>query len=108
MASVQEIIDRLAEEDPYYGLYRPGLGAERTHEIPRVTSIEERQPVSWMPNRKVLSGFVAGAVAWLVLRMTGVELDPAVAEAVAFLVTSAVAYLVPLPEAPAEDGEMQP
>ena len=61
--------------------------------------------MNWLPNRKVLSGFVAGLVAWLALRLTGVELDPAIAEAVAFIVTSLVAYLVPLPEAKDEATE---
>jgi len=104
VATVQEIVDRLAEEDPLYGLYRPGLGVARTEKFQSIEP-QERKPMNWLPNRKVLSGFVAGLVAWLALRLTGVELDPAIAEAVAFIVTSLVAYLVPLPEAKDEATE---
>lgn len=101
MASVQEIIDRLAKEDPLYGIFRPGLGVEDTHSF---EAIREGEPMSkYLPNRKVVSGIVAGAVAAVSVKLLGSELDPEVAAAVTTVVMSVVSYLVPLPEAP--EGE---
>lgn len=105
MASVQEIIDRLAEEDPYYGLYRPGLGEQDTHRLKIVTSTETRNTVSWLPNRKVVAGMIAGAVSWAALRYLGVEIDPEIQNAIVVLAMTGISYLVPLPDAPAEDAE---
>lgn len=99
MASVQEIIDRLAQEDPLYGIYRPGLGVERTE---RINTPTERETVNWLPNRKVVAGMIAGAVSWLALRYLGVELDPELQNAIVVLAMTGISYLVPLPEAPAD------
>jgi hypothetical protein len=98
MASVQEIVDRLAKEDPLYGIFRPGLGVQDTHTFDAVQ--DEGEPVKkYLPNRKVVSGIVAGAVAAVSVKLFGSELDPELASAVTLLVVSGISYLVPLPEA---------
>ena len=104
MASVEEIVDRLAKEDPYYGVFRPGLGVEDTHSFQAVRLEDEGEPVKkYLPNRKVVSGIVAGAVAAVSVKLFGSELDPELASAVTLCVMTVISYLVPLPEAP--EGE---
>jgi hypothetical protein len=100
MASVQEIIDRLAKEDPMYGLYRPGLGVHDTQQFNAV--LQNGEPMTWLPNRKVVSGLVAGVVAAVSVKLFGSELDPETASAVTLAVVTLISYFVPLPEAPAE------
>jgi len=104
VASVNEIIDRLAEEDSYYGLYRPGLGVERTERLNVVQPNTERVAVNWLPNRKVVSGFVAGLITLGATKL-GLELGPDLTAALVVVVMTGISYLVPLPEAPAEDEQ---
>lgn len=97
MASVQEIIDRLAEEDPFYGTFRPGLGVEDTHSLD-VTEPDLGEPMSWVPNRKVVSGAIAGVLAWASLKYLGSPLDAELASALTGLIMTGISYLVPLPK----------
>lgn len=101
MATVEQIIDRLAQEDAVYGLYRPGLGTSRTEMFPNVQPQDAQNGVprmKFIPNRKVGSAAIAGAVTALIVVTAGkygIELDAEVAAAVTGLLTVLTGYLVP-------------
>jgi len=93
MATVLEIVDRLAKEDPLYGIYRPGLGTSETRALKIVT--KEKNSV---PTRKIGSAALAGAVMTVVMFVLGlqdVELASEVVAAITALITAGVGYLVP-------------
>lgn len=94
MATVLEIVDRLAKEDPLYGIYRPGLGVQDTHVFEAIPT--EGDQMSWLPNRKVVTGMVAGAVSAIAIQLTGAELGPELAAAATTVAMAVVSYLVPL------------
>lgn len=99
MATVEEIVDRLAREDPIYGLYRPGIGTSETRAIqvvqPKGDDLVTRK--TWKPNRKVVSAAVSGLVTLGVFVLFGPDADPQIAASVTVAVMTAIGYLVPLP-----------
>lgn len=102
MASVNEIINRLEREDPRYGVFRPGLAEASTREIQAVEPENGGRMEKWLPNRKVVAGLVAGLITLAATKL-GLDLGEDVTSALVVLVMSVVSYLVPLPEAPAEE-----
>lgn len=99
MASVGQIIARLAKEDPAYRNYMPGVSTSDTTVLAPVKPKAERKPVE-KPNRKVSSGGVAGALTVILVWALGelnVSVPPEVASALTLLLAVGVAYIVPLP-----------
>lgn len=102
MATVEEIIDRLAKEDPLYGIYRPGLGTSRTEVFkavqPTVVAENGVHVKTWKPNRKIVLSAVSGLATLGAFVFLGPDADPEIASSVTLLVMTAIGYLVPLPE----------
>lgn len=106
MATVEQIIDRLAKEDPLYGLYRPGLGTSRTQAIqivrPAEADVTDGDDVlktkTWVPNRKILSAAVSGIATLGAFMLFGPDADPEIASSVTLMVMTAIGYFVPLPQ----------
>ena len=88
MASAQEIAARIAREE--------GGDFPRT-EWP--TRAEDKPKNSWIPNRKVVSGAIAGVVAVgtaYLAQHQGIELDSAGVSVVTASLMAIVGYFVPL------------
>lgn len=103
MARVEEIIDRLAKEDPLYGIYRPGLGTSRTQMIqvvrPAEADVTNGDYVkTWKPNRKIVAAAVSGVVSLGAFMLFGPDANPEIASSVTLVVMTAIGYIVPLPE----------
>lgn len=94
MATVSEIVDRLAREDPLYGIYRPGLGVSKTQAM----KLYEKE-VEMKPTRKItVAGLAAAAatvVAFMVSRYVGTDLDETAVAGLTGLITVGLGYLVP-------------
>lgn len=103
MATVEEIVDRLAREDPLYGLYRPGIGTSDTRALKVVrpnSNGEYVKTTTWIPNRKIVSAAVSGIVTLVAFMLMGPTADPEIASSATLIVMTAIGYLVPLPADP--------
>lgn len=72
---------------------RPGLDIE-TH---RSTS-EDKVKAKYVPNRKVVSGAVAGLATLAAFYFLGPDADPEISSALTLTVMTVISYLVPLPD----------
>jgi len=59
---------------------------------------------TWVPNRKVVSAFVSGAVTLVAFILLGHDIDPNLQASIVGAVMTLVGYLVPLPDA--EDNNL--